>query len=191
MRRFVARLLTFWLPIPKAERKALRYRINSWLVERGIGRGVKVGRCVRFYEKSHFTPGSEIGDWCEINGMKVAGLGKVRIGRHCAISWDVLAHTSNHDYAGDEIPFDGNTVVKDVEIGDFVWIGARVTLLPGTRIGEGAIIQGGSVVHGEIPPCSIAGGNPAKVFATRDAEKFARLKAEGRFFRHTTGWTWR
>ena len=54
-------------------------------------------------------------------------------------------------------------------------------ILPGTKIGEGAIIQGGSVVHGEIPPYAIAGGNPAKVFKYRDIEHFKKLKAEGKF----------
>ena len=97
-------------------------------------------------------------------------------------------HTSNHDYRGDLLPFGEGNVIKDVEIGDFVWIGADVLLLPGTKIGEGSIIQGGSVVHGEIPPCSIAGGNPAKVFAQRDREHFERLKAEGRYLSHTEGW---
>ena len=43
-------------------------------------------------------------------------------------------------------------------------IGSNVTILPGTTIGEGAIIQAGAVVHGEIPPCAIVGGNPAKDF---------------------------
>ncbi len=54
-------------------------------------------------------------------------------------------------------------------------------ILPGTKIGEGAIIQGGAVVHGEIPPYAIAGGNPAKVFKYRDIEHFKKLKAEGKF----------
>ena len=71
-------------------------------------------------------------------------------------------------------------VYKEVEIGDFVWLGSRVMILPGTKIGEGAIIQGGSVVHGEIPPYAIAGGNPAKVFKYRDIEHFKKLKAEGK-----------
>ena len=71
---------------------------------------------------------------------------------------------------------------KDVIIDSFVWIGSRVTLLPGTHIGEGAIIQGGSVVHGQIPPYSIAGGNPAKVFKQRNIEHFEKLKKEKMFY---------
>ncbi len=72
-------------------------------------------------------------------------------------------------------------IKKDVIIDSYVWIGSRVTILPGTKIGEGAIIQGGAVVHGEIPPYSIAGGNPAKVFKTRDNRRFEQLKKEGKF----------
>jgi len=76
-------------------------------------------------------------------------------------------------------------VARDVEIGDCVWLGARVTVLPGAKIGEGAIIQAGAVVHGEIPPCAIAGGNPAKVFAWRDRAHYEELKAKGAFIRKT------
>ena len=68
-----------------------------------------------------------------------------------------------------------------MKIDDCVWIGSNVIILPGTHIGEGAIIQAGSVVHGEIPPMAIAGGNPAKVFASRDRRHYEELKAKGRF----------
>ena len=90
--------------------------------------------------------------------------------------------TRNHNYdKGDAIPYGRTYIKKDVVIGDFVWIGIQVILLPGTTIGEGAIIQAGAVVHGNIPAYAIAGGNPAKVFAQRDVEHFKRLKAEGKF----------
>lgn len=63
-------------------------------------------------------------------------------------------------------------------------MGSRRTCykIPGTKIGEGAIIQAGSVVHGEIPPCAIAGDNPAKVFAWRDKEHYEKLKSQGAYF---------
>ena len=90
--------------------------------------------------------------------------------------------TRNHNYdKGDAIPYGRTYIKKDVVIGDFVWIGIQVILLPGTTIGEGAIIQAGAVVHVNIPAYAIAGGNPAKVFAQRDVEHFKRLKAEGKF----------
>ena len=182
MHNFLAKLLTFWLPLPKGRRRALRHRLRSYFARRRIGKGVIVGDHVRFHEHSHLTPGSVIGDHTGIINLQVKGLGSVRIGRYCMIAWDVLAMTSNHDFNGEGIPFDDNNIVKDVEIGDFCWVGARTMLLPGTRIGEGAIVQGGAVVHGVIPPLAICGGNPAKVFAYRDAAKFERLKAERKFF---------
>ena len=91
--------------------------------------------------------------------------------------------TQNHNYdTGNAIPYDDTYAYKDVEIGDFVWLGTRVMILPGTTIGEGAIIQAGAVVHGNIPPYAIVGGNPAKVFKYRDIEHFKALKAAGKFY---------
>lgn len=117
------------------------------------------------------------------NGMKIMGIGGVKIGQHFHSGIECLILTSNHNYNGDEsIPYGKKDIARDVEIGDFVWLGSRVMILPGTKIGEGAIIQGGSVVHGEIPPYAIAGGNPAKVFKYRDIEHFEKLKAKGRFY---------
>ncbi len=55
----------------------------------------------------------------------------------------------------------------DVVIGRDVWLATRVIVLPGARIGDGAIIGAGAVVTGEIPPHAIAVGIPAKVVGKR------------------------
>ena len=116
------------------------------------------------------------------NGLTVVGHGNLTIGRYFHSGAELLIITQNHKYENaNAIPYDENIIYEDVEIGDFVWVGSRVTILPGTKIGEGAIIQAGSVVHGEIPPLAIAGGNPAKVFKQRNEEEFYRLKNEGKF----------
>ena len=122
-----------------------------------------------------------VGDYVNFNGMIIQGIGKVTIGRYFHSGENCRIITQNHNYEGNAIPYDTTMIIKDVEIGDFVWIGTNVTILPGTKIGEGAIVQAGSVVHGKIPPFSIAGGNPCKVFRTRDIEHFEKLKAEGKF----------
>ena len=57
----------------------------------------------------------------------------------------------------------------------------RVIVLGGVTIGEGAIIQAGSVVVNDIPKYAIAGGHPAKVFAARDIAHYEELKALGKF----------
>ncbi|MGL6051576.1 MAG: DapH/DapD/GlmU-related protein, partial [Aeromonas salmonicida] len=89
---------------------------------------------------------------------------------------------SNHNYdEGVALPYDNTYVSKDVIIEDQVWLGRGVTILSGVKIGEGAIIQAGSVVVSDIPKCAIAGGHPAKVFKYRDLEHYERLKEEGQF----------
>lgn len=125
-----------------------------------------------------------IGDNCRFNGLRVFGNGALTIGNNVVIATDTVILTGNHNYEGEEIPFDSKSNRRPVYIDDFVWIGVRATILPGTKIGEGAIIQAGSVVHGEIPPYSIAGGNPAKVFKMRNIEHFKTLKAEGKIHSH-------
>ena len=62
----------------------------------------------------------------------------------------------------DDLPHKGDTVV-----GNDVWIGQNVTVMPGVRIGDGAIIAANSVVAKDIPPYCVAGGNPCGVIRKR------------------------
>ena len=123
-----------------------------------------------------------IGSHVSINGLLVYGDGDLNIGDYVHMGAETVICTDNHNYEGDAIPYDTTVIRKPVNIASYVWIGTRSTILPGTTIGEGAIIQAGSVVHGDIPPYSIAGGNPAKVFKTRNVEHFLKMKEEKRFF---------
>lgn len=70
-----------------------------------------------------------------------------------------------------DLPFKGDTVV-----GNDVWIGQNVTVLPGVHIGDGAIIAASAVVAKDVPPYTIVGGNPARVIRKRfDNELIAYL----------------
>lgn len=62
----------------------------------------------------------------------------------------------------EELPIKGNTI-----IGNDVWIGQNVTVMPGIHIGDGAIIAANSVVTKDIPAYHIAGGNPCKMIRKR------------------------
>lgn len=64
--------------------------------------------------------------------------------------------------ATQELPLKGDTVV-----GNDVWIGQNVTVMPGVHIGDGSIIGANSVVAKDIPPYSVAVGNPCRVIKKR------------------------
>lgn len=188
----LAKILSFLVPIEKYRKKFLSVlenilwcsdtrNIYIWKIRR-TAKSVGKNLCVA--SSSKVNKNTILGDNLYFHRLKIAGKGNVKIGSNTIIAGDCMIVTSNHNYEGDLIPYDKTNICKDTEIGDFVWIGVRVLILPGTRIGEGAIIQGGSVVHGEIPPYAIAGGNPAKVFKYRDIEHFKKLKEEKKFLIH-------
>ena len=140
------------------------------------------GEALKVNGKSHFSANTVIGAHCNFNGITIQGAGSVEFGNWFHSGGELLLLTSFHNYRGTKIPYDETTVDKEIKIEDFVWIGARVTVLGGVTIGEGAIIQAGSVVTKDIPPMAIAGGHPAVPFAWRDAEEFNRLKEAGACF---------
>jgi acetyltransferase-like isoleucine patch superfamily enzyme len=105
----------------------------------------------------------EIADGAFLNyGTLVSAQLRVRIGANAMIgNYSIIADT--------EIPGIGEPAGAPlvepcpVEIGDGAWLAARVTVLPGTRIGPRAVIAAGSVVSGDIPAGVIAGGIPARI----------------------------
>ena len=72
-----------------------------------------------------------------------------------------------------EMPFKGDTV-----IGNDVWIGQNAVILPGVHIGDGAIVGANSVVGSDIPPYTVAAGNPARVIRRRFDEELIQLLLE-------------
>jgi acetyltransferase-like isoleucine patch superfamily enzyme len=128
------------------------------------------------------TANTSLGKNCNFNGMVIKGRGRVMIGDNFHSGEECLMITQIHNYdTGEAIPYDSTYIAQDITIGDNVWLGDRVIVLGDVTIGEGAIIQAGSVVVNDIPRYAIAGGHPAKVFKYRDAAHYERLKEEGKF----------
>lgn len=131
--------------------------------------------------KSYVTPNTNLANNVNFNGMAMSGKGLIEIGKYFHSGPGCQIITSFHKYEGDEIPYDDKFIDKDVIIGDFVWLGNNVIILGGVTIGEGAIIQAGSVVCKDIPAYAIAGGHPATLFKYRNIDHFNKLKKEGKF----------
>lgn len=103
---------------------------------------------------------SSIGKFCSIGPETMIGA----LGRH-PTDWLSTSPTfySTLNQAGTSFT-DTNFFdeLKTVQIGNDVWIGARVTVLDGVKVGDGAIIAAGSVVTKDVMPYTIVGGIPAK-----------------------------
>ncbi|MEF8728839.1 MAG: acyltransferase [Accumulibacter sp.] len=116
-------------------------------------------------------PGAEIviGNDSGLSGTTLCAAQSISIGRDCLVGANVtIADTDFHslnpigrrynkDYA--------SICVAPVVVGDNVFIGANSVVLKGASIGDNSIIGAGSVVTSEIPPNSIAAGNPARIIA--------------------------
>lgn len=113
---------------------------------------------------------------------------KLVIGKFCAIAKGVqfIMNGANHKLSGfstfpfyifgngwekampepEDLPFKGDTI-----IGNDVWIGYKALIMPGVKIGNGAIISSQSVVTSDVPAYTIVGGNPAKVIKKRFSDE--------------------
>jgi len=137
--------------------------------------------CVNF--PCTFTKYTSIGNNCHFNGMIISGSGKVTIGDnfHSGKGCRIITSYHNFDF-GTKIPYDDTYITRDVTIEENVWLGERVIILSGVTIGEGAVIQAGSVVVSDVEPFTIVGGHPAKPFKKRNIEHYKKLKDQGKFF---------
>jgi len=106
----------------------------------------------------------EIADGVTVNyGTSITARSLVRLGRGVKIGpYCVVADTEL------PLPLEDDPAAP-IQIGDDVWLGARVVVLPGTVIGAGAVVSAGSVVSGVVPPRAIVSGNPARVLRVNGA----------------------
>ena len=124
---------------------------------RTVGKGLKVNRY------SWVSKSVVLGDNVNFNGMRIVGEGEIRIGSnfHSGRGCSIIGSFHDFDY-GDAVPYGMAKIDKDVVIEDNVWLGDQVIVLGGAHIGEGAVIQAGSVVVDHVPKGAVAGGHPAK-----------------------------
>lgn len=162
-----------------------------------FGRRVTLGRGARI---EAYGTGDEVnikfGDDVQINDyVQIAGAGRIEIGNRVLIASRVFITDHNHgayggrsatmrpsprtgavpvldgNHSGPNVPpADRPLSIAPVTIGDDVWLGQGVCVLPGVRIGAGCIVGANAVVAGDLPPGSIAVGIPARVVRTYDTD---------------------
>lgn len=144
------------------------------------GKNITIGKCVLFsknitlsaWDNFHgqtFQPNILIGDNCSFGeGAHITSINSIEIGNGVLMGKNVTITDNSHGYCSKdeaEIPPIRRTLFSKgaVIIGDNVWIGDKVTVLPNVSIGEGCIIGANSVVTKDLPANSICAGNPCKI----------------------------
>lgn len=116
-----------------------------------------------------FTPQIIIGNNCSIGSHShISAIDLIKIGNNVRMGENILITDNSH----------GNNSLQELEVApnrrpvyskgpviieDNVWIGEKASILPGVHIGKGCVIGANSVITKDVPPYSVAGGNPARI----------------------------
>lgn len=141
-----------------------------------IGKGTTLHMGTKFYRTEQISIGDDtiIGE-----GVVLDGRGKLSIGSHVDIASEVMIYNSEHDVNDPAF----NPIIEDVTIEDYVFIGPRAIILPGIKIGIGAVVGAGAVVTKDVPPNDIVGGVPAKKIGERKAKDLNYKLGRASWFR--------
>lgn len=127
------------------------------------------GRNVNIERGSYFTQNCSLGNNSGI-GINAYITGTVDIGDDVMMGPECKIYTTNHCIDKIDIPMNRQGITKEapVVIGDDVWIGVRVTILPGVQIGSHSVVCAGAVVTENVPEYAIVGGVPATLIKMRN-----------------------
>lgn len=165
--KIVTRFKNYWLDLvlwklslityfPSHSVRKFSYRLFGMKI--GPNSTLHVG--CRFFNPAGIVigEGTIVGDRCFLDGRA-----KLTIGDHVDIASEVMIYNSEHNINSEDF----HATLAPVEIGDYVFIGPRAIILPGVKVGTGAIIAAGAVVTNDVPNFAIVGGAPAKVIGQR------------------------
>ena len=137
------------------------------------------------FNKFELGTKSTIEDFCTVNngvgdviigdstliGIGSVVIGHVTIGNNVIFAQHVVASGLNHEYTDVSMPIHLQPVTTaPIKIGDDCWIAANVVITAGVTIGKHCVVAAGAVVTRDIPPFSVAAGNPARVIKQYDSK---------------------
>lgn len=151
--RVPSRVARTWLARRMGMTVASSARLHRW-------------REVRAAEQITIGEDCVIGFWATLDGRR-----GITLGRNVNLSSEVALWTLQHDPQSPSFGTTGGPIVVE----DDAWISFRATVLPGVRIGRGAVVAAGAVVTTDVPAHAIVGGVPAKVIGQRTTDLRYRL----------------
>jgi acetyltransferase-like isoleucine patch superfamily enzyme len=140
-------------------RRVRRAFLRVWLGGLGEGTGVQMGCRFLNGRKVFLGRRNVINYGCTLDGRRYA----IRTGDDVSIGPEAVILTLGHDPQSPEFADRGGEIL----IGDRVWIACRAVVLPGVRIGEGAVVAAGAVVSRNVLPYEIVAGVPARKIGER------------------------
>jgi putative colanic acid biosynthesis acetyltransferase WcaF len=135
--------------------------------------GAKIGRSVLVRSTARFTyPWKvEVGDFSWIGDhVEIYSLDKISVGRHAVVSQRSYLCAGSHDM--NDVAF--AYVTAPITVGDQAWIASDVFVAPGVTIGRGAVVGARSTVFDDIPPETVAFGEPARARRKRSGGETTR-----------------
>lgn len=140
-----------------------------------LEKGAKIHIGCRFFDPKRISLGRDtlVGEFAFLDGRA-----PLRIGNHVDIASQVLIYNSEHDLESEDF----HPRVAPVEIDDYVFVGPRAIILPGVKIGKGAVVAAGAVVTKEVAPFKIVAGIPAKEIGERKNKNLQYHLGRSRLF---------
>lgn len=143
--------------------------------------GVKIGEQSHIHMGAQFfyPAGVKIGKGTIIGqNVFLDGRDKLIIGDHVDIASNVMIYNSQHDINAEDF----HATTAPVKICNYVFIGPRVIILPGVKIGQGAVVAAGAVVTKDVSDFVIVGGVPAQIIGQRQLQNPAYRLGRARLF---------
>ncbi|MDB5009614.1 MAG: acyltransferase [Mucilaginibacter sp.] len=177
-----------WMLIPTGEAKPrlwVKLLVNPFIHQYGKGAKIRWSARMDVLPFNKFSLGSKstIEDFCTINngvgdviigantliGMSNVIIGPVNIGNNVIFAQNIVASGLNHEYRDVDVPIhQQKIIVKLITIEDDCWIAANAVITAGITIGKHSVVAAAAVVTKNVPPYSVAAGNPAKVIKRFD-----------------------
>lgn len=155
--------------LPTSVRSDRSRKIRYWMTKNFIeycGKNVNIEKGAGFGPELQIGDNSGVGQDCKLSG-------KIIIGKDVMMGPNCIMRTYSHAHSRIDIPMDQQGFEEEqiMHIGDDVWIGTNVIILPGVNVGNHCILGAGAIVTKDVPDYAIVGGNPAKIIRMRNEDR--------------------